>query len=348
MRHPIVTEDLARIVAAPLPWKELKGKTILISGASGLLPAYMVETLLFLNEQHGWGTTVLALVRNRTKALRRFAHYEERADLQMIVQDVCAPLSLKGEVHYIVHAASQASPRYYGSDPVGTLSANVLGTFNLLQFAREHGTQRVQFFSSSEVYGDKPSRVPTGEEDGAWLDPTQVRACYAESKRMGENLCAAWAHQYGVPTTIVRPFHTYGPGLDLEDGRVFADFIADIVCGRNITMKSDGAATRAFCYLSDAVAGFFAVLLKGESGQPYNVGYEQGELSILELAECLVRLFPEKGLRVVRQNRALDSGSYLPSQNSRSCPDTSKARALGWAPTVSVEEGFRRTIESFL
>jgi len=260
MRHPVIEEDLTVITQFNLPWEEFEGKTVLITGANGFLPAYMVETLLYLNEtRHRVATQVIGLVRNIDKARVRFAAYQNRSDLRFIVQDVSMPMTIDVQVDYIVHAASQASPKYFGSDPIGTLSANVLGTHHLLCLAQEHQVKGFLYFSSSEVYG-QVDRVPIDELAYGYLDPTDVRSCYAESKRMGETMCVAYAHQSGVPAKIVRPFHTYGPGMSLNDGRVFADFVADIVGNLHIVMKSDGSSTRSFCYLADAVMGFFTVL----------------------------------------------------------------------------------------
>jgi len=173
-----------------------------------------------------------------------------------------------------------------------------------------------------------------------------VRSCYAESKRAGETMCVCWQHQYGVPAKIVRPFHTYGPGMRPDDGRVFADFVSDVVNARDIQMKSDGAARRTYCYVADATSAFFAVLLNGQSGQAYNVGNPDAEVSVLELARILVGLDPKKGLRVVRRSRP-PGDEYVPSAVQRVRPDISKVRALGWAPTTGIEEGFGRTIRSF-
>ena len=347
-RHPIVTEDLEAVLSADLPWDALAGRTVLVTGAAGFLPAYLVETLLFLNEKRpGQKTRVLGLVRHEGRARERFAAYAGRDDLRLLVQDVSLPVVPGEKVDFIVHAASQASPKYYQTDPVGTLSANVFGTQHLLNLAREHDVRGFLFFSSGEVYGQiTDAQVPTRETDYGLVDPMTVRACYGESKRMGETACVCWHAQYGVPATVARPFHTYGPGMSLTDGRVFADFVADVVAGRDIVMKSDGRATRAFCYLSDATAGFFTVLLKGESGQAYNVGNDKGEVSIVDLAQRLVDLFPEKGLKVVRQ--PVPASGYLQSPITRGCPDVAKVAGLGWQPSTTIEDGFRRTVLSFV
>jgi UDP-glucuronate decarboxylase len=347
MRHPIIEEDLRSITAAGLPWERLAGKTVLVTGAAGFLPAYMVETLLYLNETRKLGIKAVALVRDRARAEIRYAHYLGRPDLAFEARDIGLPLAPMGRADVIIHAASQASPAFYDTDPVGTLRPNVIGTANLLELARAWGSENFLFLSSGEVYGQvDPARMPITEDVYGYTNPVLVRACYGESKRMGETMCVAWSHQYGVPAKIVRPFHTYGPGIRFDDGRVFADFVADIVQGRDITMKSDGSAQRVFCYLADAVLGFFTVLLNGQSGEAYNITNEDAEIGILELAERLVRLFPEKGLKVIRRPR--EAGDrYLPSPISRSTPSTRKARALGWRPVVGIDEGFLRTIRSY-
>jgi UDP-glucuronate decarboxylase len=348
MRNRVVEEDLARITSADLPWHTFEGKTVLISGANGFLPAYIVETLLYLNEIHGPRTKIVGLVRSKQKAISRFNVYQGRDDLEFIVQDVCHPILTTKKVDFVIHAASQSSPKYFGKDPVGTMSANLLGTHNLLSFAKENNSEGFLFFSTGEVYGEvEMANIPTKETEYGYLDPATVRSCYAESKRAAETMCIAWFHQFGVPAKIVRPFHTYGPGMSLDDGRVFSDFVADIVGNNDIVMRSDGSAKRAFCYLADATLGFLTVLLNGENGQAYNVGNENAEVTVLDLARRLAALFPSKGLNVVTHTD-VDREGYLKSGITRSCPDTSKIRALGWKPITPIEAGFRRTIESFL
>lgn len=346
-RNPIIEEDVARITAHDLPWRAFANKTVLVAGANGFLPAYMVETLLYLNEvDASMNCRVIGMVRNQEKASRRFAHLLGRADFAMAVQDVAAPAAIHEQVDFVIHAASQASPKYYGIDPVGTLAANSVGTYHLLSLARDCRAEGFLFISSGDVYGQvDETQIPTKEDWYGTLDPTLVRSCYGESKRMGETMCAAFGHQYGLRTTIVRPTHTYGPGVALDDGRVFADFVANIVRREDIVLKSDGTARRAFCYLADAALAFFTVLLKGERGQAYNVGNEDCEASVAELARLLVGLFPERGLQLRFDTQPAPAG-YLQSKVSRGSLDTGKLRKLGWQPTTGLEEGFRRTVMS--
>jgi nucleoside-diphosphate-sugar epimerase len=345
--NKIINEDLNQIVRSSLNWYQLSGKTILITGANGLLPAYMIETILFLCEKGKLKKTkVLALIRSIDKAKNRFKDYLNNKNLEFIIQDVCDPLLIDRKVDFIIHAASQASPKYYDNDPIGTLKANIIGTINLLELAKKNSVESFLYFSSSEVYGKvDEQKLPTSESDFGYLDPLNIRSCYAESKRMGETICGSWFHQSKIPVKIVRPFHSYGPGLDLNDGRIYADFISDIVNNRNIILKSDGSTRRTFCYLSDATIAFFLVLLSGKNGEAYNVGNPDCEVSIFELGEILTSLFPEKKLRI--ENIVIQGARNNNSIFPWSSPDISKIKNLGWLPSTSIKEGFSRTILSY-
>jgi nucleoside-diphosphate-sugar epimerase len=345
-RNPVVEEDLNLIVSSTLPWERLFRKTVLISGASGFVPAYMLETLLYLNETQRAGIRVIALVRNYERAMERLGYLSERPDLTMVVQDVRDPYRGPKGIHFVVHAASQASPKYYRTDPTGTFETNVLGTLRMLETARAEESEGLLLFSSGDVYGNRQNpSLPIDEQSFGSLDPLNIRSCYGEGKRASETLCACWHAQFDVPAKIVRLSHTYGPGMRLDDGRVFADFVADIVAGRDIVLKSDGSALRPFCYLADATVAFFTVLLSGKSGEAYNVGSDS-EVSVLELAEMLCALFPERGCRVTRQDRR-PNDPYVASQNSIGHFDISKIKSLGWEPRTTIYEGFRRTVESY-
>ena len=347
MKHSIVAEDLVNITRAALPWDDFSGATALITGAAGFLPAYMVETLLYLNQNRlTKPAKVIALVRNIERARHHFADHLHREDFEIVAQDVSAPLTIDAKLDYIIHAASQASPVYYRTDPVGTLSPNVMGTYHLLSAAQRHGTRGFLYFSSGEIYGIvPPGSGDIAEATGGWLDPTDLRSCYGESKRMGETMCVAWARQFNVPTRIARPFHTYGPGMRLDDGRVFADFVRDILSGGPIVLNSDGTARRSFCYLADATIGFFTVLLKGATGEAYNVANPGGECSIAELADRLAAVYADQGVTVERRVRS--DAAYMPSPILSTKPDIQKAKALGWEPRYGIEEGFSRTVASY-
>jgi len=345
-RHPVVTADLELLTSHyVIPWDELSGKTVMVTGAAGFLAAYMIETMLFLNETKKLNITVLAVVRNREKFSERFSIHLSRTDLLCIEQDICFPISESRPIDFIIHAASQASPKFYAIDPVGTLSANTMGTAHLLELARNKKTKGFLYFSSAEVYGEA-THIPTSETDYGYINPLEVRSCYAESKRMGENMCVSWSHQFEVPAKIVRPFHTYGPGMRLDDGRVYADFVNDAVKGRDIVLKSDGLAERSFCYLADATAGFWMVLLCGESSQAYNIGNPEGKISIRDLAGLVAGLVRDEALTVKHEQRQA-SESYQPSNISITCPDISLAKNLGWKPVTSLKHGFRNTIRSY-
>ena len=349
MLNKVILEDIKYITGSKLPWHTLAGKTVMVTGAGGMLPSYMVDTLLYLNDLGvGDNINVIGIARNRDRALKRLGQYEKRNDFSLVIQDICTPVNLNLKIDYIIHAACQASPKYYNLDPAGILWTNVKGMQNLLEFAEKNKVEAFLYFSSSEIYGEvNEYNGSIKEADRGYIDPLDTRNCYAESKRLCETMCMSWFHQFGVPVKIVRPFHTYGPGLSLNDGRVFADFVSDIVHGRNIFVKGDGSTIRSFCYLADAALGYFTVLLKGDTAQAYNIGNDQCVVSILELAKLLASLIPEKQLKVIVNNDQ-NPGLFLKDRVVKSCPDLSKIRALGWEPVYTMKEGFERTIRSFL
>jgi nucleoside-diphosphate-sugar epimerase len=347
INRKIISDDLNFIYNSNIEWNKFYNKTILISGASGFLPAYLVETLMHINlVNKDANIKIIGLVRNISKAKERFMQYENSEKLEFLVQDVCEKITINYKIDFIIHAASQASPKYYGKDPVGTINANLIGTTNLLELARRNNVEKFLFFSSSEVYGQlNEEDIPTMEDKFGSIDPCNVRSCYSEGKRAGETICISWKQQYNIPVVIVRPFHTYGPGMDLNDGRVYADFIKNIVNNENIEMKSDGSAIRAFCYISDATIAFFKVLLNGEIGVAYNIGNDKNTCSILQLAESLVSLFPKKNLNVIMNQKP--NVNYIPSLVNKNIPNINKIRNLKWEPIINIKEGFTKTIKYY-
>lgn len=344
----IIQQDLRAISDTSLPLKKLAGATILVTGANGFLASTIIKSLIYLNETIGLKIKIYGLMRKKKREVNRLIEEERCGKLIILRQDVETPIKELFSPEIIIHAASPATPAVYQQDPVGTISPNVLGTYSLLSFAKKVKIKQFVFISSSEVYGnlgDSPHSV--SEKDMGYLDPFLVRSCYAESKRIAESLCLSFDKQFSVPTRILRPFHTYGPNMNLLDGRVFCDFVSDIVHGRNILIKGDGKAIRSYCYISDFITGLFTVILEGTDTEVYNIGNEDCNISVEDLAHKLTSIFPEKKLNVIKEPRA-SGDQYISSTVSRITPDTSKLRSIGWKPQVGLSLGFKRTILSYL
>jgi UDP-glucuronate decarboxylase len=348
-RHRVVVEDLERIAAEPLPWQRLHDATVVVTGGAGLIASYLIEAILFANEHRGRAPTrVIATVRNVEAARERFAAYTGRADLEIIAHDVASPLPEIGRMHYLVHAAGQATPSQFGRDPVGTYAPNVLGTHHLLERAHRDGTVGALFLSSGAVHGELPPSTDFVREDVyGVVDPLDPRASYAESKRMGETICRSWFTQFGVPVRIARLGHTYGPGMRRTDERAFAQFVFSVVDGKDIVLNSDGSAVRPYCYLADATSALLRILLAGADGEAYFVVNPSASCSVRELAELLAGLAPA-GRVSVRRSDGASPNHYLPNRDPARPVDIAKIRALGWQPTIGLREGFVRTIESYL
>lgn len=349
--NDIIWQDMREIEKRGQNWDWLYHKTVLITGAYGMLAAYTVFFLIFLNEIYpDMQIKIIAQGRSAEKMRARFGTYIDRPYLYTTYENVCQPMSLEGTIDYIIHAASLASPQYYQVDPIGTLMPNCIGTYHLLELARKKGTQGFLFFSSGDVYGVVPQSITEIFENTlGGVDSSALRSCYGESKRMGETMCKAWSCQYDVPAKSVRIFHVYGPTCDPKhDERVFSEFAGNVVYGKDIVMKSDGLSTRAFCYLTDATDAFFRILHMGRPGEAYNMGNSECLVSIKELAEILVKSFPEKNLHVIMEKRPSDTVYMESPLKVMQFVNTDKLRNLGWKPHIGIEEGFRRTVESLM
>lgn len=336
-RDPFIERDLATIVGEALPWERLFGRNVLVTGAAGFIGGHLADTLAFLNERNPDARIgIYAMARNPDRLAARFAHLQGRPDFHPVAQDVIEPWRPPRGIDYIIHAASPASPGRYMAIPVDTIAANTLGTHRLLELARAHEA-RFLFLSSGTVYGQNPGgNAEIAETDFGPLDPLEPRACYGESKRLGETLCAAYQRQYGIHTAIARISHTYGPGLALDDGRVFTDFIADLLADRDIRIHSDGMDSRPFCYITDLIAGLYLVLLSGGPGEAYNLGATR-ELSVLELARLLLTISGRTHLQV-----RLRTGAPTPAApRSSGHFDIAKIARLGWSPRIEPEQGFQ-------
>lgn len=312
--------------------RRFKGKTVLLAGGRGFLGRYFIEALSRLGAR-------LIVVDNLITAGKAGARDDKRPGVTFLRRDVIQPFSVRGPVHYIMQAAGIASPYYYRAYPLETLEVAVTGTKNLLELARKKGS-RILFFSSSEIYGDPdPKHVPTPESYRGNVSCQGPRACYDESKRLGETLCYVYHDKYGIPVNSVRPFNVYGPGMQETDYRVLPNFASRVKGGRPLKLYGSGRQTRTFCYVTDAVVGFLLILLKGAPGEAYNIGNPKPEISMLELAKRV-----ESALgRPVKHQIVEYPDSYPADEPNRRCPDIAKARLqLGYEPIVDLDEGLRR------
>ena len=336
----ILENDLINIAEQDIEWEKLRDKTVMVTGASGMVGSYFVRTLLKLNETKNMNIHVVCVVRNVKKIGEDI---REDINAEILAHDVTKPIEYKGEVDFIIHAASPASPLIMKDDPVGTIAANVLGTFNTLELAHEKNSEGYMFISSREIYGQPSENQEFFTEDTyGFVDPLDPRSCYPEGKKAAETMCASFRAQYGLNAKVARLAHTYGPGMSIYDGRVQADFLKNVVFNEDIVMKSEGLPVRTYTYIADAVAGMFRILLNGEE-MVYNIGDENAKISIRGLAELLVKITPEKGLSVKME---------IPEGGTKGCApftlgilDSTKLRDIGWKPLYTIEEGFLRTIQ---
>lgn len=340
----IINEDADRIIAEELPWETLRGSSVLITGASGMIPSYVLYTLLDLNDSKDMGIKIYALVRNEVKAKRILAGILDRPDVELIVQDIAEPVHIDGPLDFIFHGGSPARPAEHKAAPTSTIKANLLGTINLLDLAVEKRAKGFVLMSSSEVYGKVENVDVIAEGDYGYVDCLNPRSCYSEGKRAAETICASYAAQYDINCKTPRFAHIYGPGLGLNDGRVQADFAANVFRNEDIVMNSDGSSQRAYTYVADAVAGVFYVLLKGEE-MAYNVADSDNIISIRQLAEAFLATRPEKKLKLVMNIDKSKVGMYNPAKFIGL--DNSKIKALGWEPRVSIAEGTARMISNY-
>lgn len=341
----VVDKDINEIVDYCTPElliSRLQNKTVLITGASGMIGSYMAYTLIKLNEVYSTNIRIKAMVRN-PKKLDPYIAYN--SDVDVIEQDVSVYSEFDGPIDFIIHAASPASPKIMKEHPVETNFANTLGTANTLTLAKVKGSEGYLFISSREIYGEPMEGQELFTEDGplGQVNPLVPRNGYAEGKKAAENMCSAFREEYGLNTKIVRLAHTYGPGMSIYDGRVQADFLNNVLHDENIVLKSDGSSVRTYTYIADAIKALILVLLNSKE-MVYNVADENSKVSIRELAETLVDLSSNENTEVVFD---------IPAGGTQGCASfksgilsTEKIRnELGWSPKYDIKSGFARTIE---
>jgi UDP-glucuronate decarboxylase len=341
MSEFLLKTDVQEVAAGLGPLaKEFADRTVLLCGGRGFLGRYLIEVFAHLNESVLRRKPCrLIIVDNLITAGKAGSGKQKRPHVRFLQTDLIKPLLIKEPIHFILQAAGIASPYYYRAYPLETLEVATLGTKNALNLARKHGA-RLLFFSSSEIYGDPdPKHVPTPESYRGNVACQGPRACYDESKRLGETLCYIYHQKFGTLTNSVRPFNVYGPGMQETDYRVLPNFASRIKGDSPLKVYGSGRQTRTFCYVTDAIEGFLRILLRGAPGEAYNIGNPKPEISMLELVKRTERVLG----RPVKHTVVEYPDSYPADEPNRRCPDITKARRqLGYEPRVPLEEGLRR------
>lgn len=333
-------QDVEQVVSHIPGVETLNGKSVLITGATGMILSSVAEILLHLNRTRGAGITILLAGRSEARMAKRFAGFAEGTDYRFVPYDATSVEPIDFSADYVIHGASNANPAVYVKQPVETMMANVLGLHNLLAQAVKVGTKRVLYVSSSEVYGRKEKPGAFRESDYGAVDILNPRACYPSAKRAAETLCACYGAEHGMDTVIVRPGHIYGPTITATDDRASAQFTRNAVRGEDIVMKSAGTQLRSYCYTMDCASAILAVLLKGENGNAYNISNRASVVSIRDIAEALAA---QAGTKVLFENASdVERRGYNLMDNSSL--DATKLESLGWHACFDLKAGVERTL----
>lgn len=338
-------EDVEKVVNNIPNVGRLFGKSILITGATGMVCSSVVDIIVWLNRHKGAEIKLCLAGRSKERIIKRFYRVLTQNEFQFIQYDATKPQYLDLSVDYTIHGASNANPAIFAKEPVETLLGNIIGLKSVLDAAMLNKKSRLLYISSSEVYGIKPDggMRPYKEDEYGYIDILNPRACYPNGKRTAETLCAAYAQEYGVDFVTVRLGHIYGPSITNADSRASAAFTRDVVAGRNIVMKSDGAQLRSYCYTLDCASAILTVLINGKSLEAYNISNRESIVSIRDMANELSKA---GSVKVVFENPSdAETRSYNLMKNSGL--DSTKIELLGWKAVFDLREGAKRTIQFY-
>lgn len=338
--NKVYLSDLSAAAEQTVDIEKLKNSSVLITGASGLIGSFVADTLLYYNKTQNANIKVYAAGRSKQRLEERFSSAMDK-NIVFVEYDVNKKPEFDFDVDFIIHAASNAYPKAFSQDPVGTILSNVVGTQHLLDYAKEHKTKRFMFVSSGEVYGQTDGSITAFEEAfSGYVDPTQPRSCYPASKRAAETLCVSYTAQYNLDTVIVRPCHTYGPNTTKSDNRASVQFVNSAINGEDIVMKSSGSQMRSYCYIADCASALLTVLTCGESANAYNIANPNARITISDFAKIVAKI---TGTKVVFSEPD-DAQKAQQTPISYAVLDTKKLTSLGWKGRYSAEDGIRNTI----
>ena len=341
--NELYMDDVRYVCGLELPWEKLRNASVMLSGATGLLGSFFVDVIMEKNLTSELKCTVYALGRSEEKAMRRFSKYANDPHLVFIPYDVKEPFTRDdlGQVDYILHLASNTHPMQYSTDPIGTITTNIIGLQNMLDFAVDHNAARVVFASSNEIYGENRGDAELFEEDYCgYINCNTMRAGYPESKRCGEALCQAYKSQKGIDIVISRFTRSYGPTMLMTDTKAISQFIKKGVAGEDIVLKSAGTQYYSYQYVADSVSGLLWIMLCGENGEAYNIADADSDIMLKDLAAVIAGISGKKVTFELPDD--VEAAGYSKATKARL--DGSKLKSLGWKPRYDIRSGMERTI----
>lgn len=346
---PILQEDLEFVAnSASIPWESLENCSILVTGATGLVGSQLIKSLACRNRLFHSNIKIIACVRNLEKAKKIYADIADRKELEFVVGDIAHAIDTESKVDYIIHTASATASKEFVTKPVEVIHTTLNGTRNVLELALRKKSKGVVYLSSMEAFGVvPPSDKKATEKDLGLIDLSNPRSCYPEGKRMAECLCTAYASEYGVPVKVARLSQTFGAGITYTENRVFAQFAKAAIEGHDIVLHTKGLSWGNYCYTRDTVTALLMLLSKGNQGEAYTISNEASNVRIKDMAEMVVTRIAGGKIKVVFDipESALTYG-YAPDTELHL--SSAKMQALGWKPTVSLEETYRRMMQSML
>lgn len=335
--NSLYLQDIQTVAGLELPWEQLRRKSMVISGATGMIGSFLIDVLMEMDLD----MTLFALGRNAEKAKARFGRWWEDRHFRFVECDINAGIPLQENVDFVFHAASNTHPVAYATDPIGTITTNIIGTNNLLSFAAEHGARRVLFASSVEVYGENRGDVEVFSEDYCgYLNCNTLRAGYPESKRCGEALCQAYIKQKGLDVVIPRLARTYGPTMLMSDTKALSQFLKKGIAGEDIVLKSEGTQLFSYTYVADAVSAVLYCLLLGKCGEVYNIADSASDIRLRDLAAIIATAAGRKVVFDLPDET--ERAGY--STATKAVMESEKIRTLGWKARYTMQTGLERTL----
>ena len=335
--NSLYLKDIQTVAGQKLPWEQLRRKSMVVSGATGMIGSFLIDVLMEMDLD----MTLFALGRNAEKAKARFGRWWEDRHFRFVECDINAGIPLQENVDFVFHAASNTHPVAYATDPIGTITTNIIGTNNLLSFAAAHGARRVLFASSVEVYGENRGDVEVFSEDYCgYLNCNTLRAGYPESKRCGEALCQAYIKQKGLDVVIPRLARTYGPTMLMSDTKALSQFLKKGIAGEDVVLKSEGTQLFSYTYVADAVSAVLYCLLLGKCGEVYNIADSASDIRLRDLAAIIAAAAGRKVVFDLPDET--ERAGY--STATKAVMDSGKIRTLGWKARYTMQTGLERTL----